>query len=346
MPDKRLKRCGIHPVAGGVGVHSAGAEGTQGHLSGVETCSSVWACAVCAPKIRMKRASNLESSALGWVGASHSLMMITLTIRHKPGDRLKPQMKDVAEAWQQVLGGRWVKNFYDRYDAAGFARAIETTHGKNSWHTHIHALLWLRAPAGDEKTMREIADRIQAELYKRWHAKVTKRGLGAPNQKHGVRVDPMRGGAQGAADLAKYLAKWSLGKELTRADRKAGRGAGRTPFQILRDLVDEKDREKRAADLELWQEYVLASKGRKFLTWAGSIVEELAEIAAVDESSNEELAADAEEQAAVAVVTNEAWKTYVRPVPGRGLALVKGCGDRRPRGGLRAVRLLGYDHRR
>lgn len=313
-PDKRVADCSRTPHGGAVSVHA-------GHLSGLMMCDSVWSCAVCAPSIRNERAKDLDRKARAWTKAGGTLVMVTTTIRHKRGDRLAPQMKRVARAWQKMLSGRFRTSFYEAFNVAGITRVIETTHGKNSWHTHIHALVWLRAD-DVRATGDELAEQLRAALFGKWAGRVGKEGLGVPNAKHGVHVKVMKPGPDGAADLAQYISKWSVGMELSREDRKKGgrnRHKTRTPFQILDDATDPATREpQRVVDSALWAEYVRAAKGHQFMTWSGTIREELAELPAEEEESEEEPLVDP-----VASVMAGPWRKVVRRVAGRPLALVK-----------------------
>ena len=87
-------------------------------------------------------------------------------------------------------------------------------------------------------------------------------------------------------DLAGYLLKVqgeetgvSLAMELTRGDLKQGRG--RSPFQILQAFADTGN----VADLELFHEWVKATKGKHFTRWSDGARETLA----VDELADQDL---------------------------------------------------------
>jgi len=322
-----LKRCGAMPLGGAVSVTQKG-DGSGG-FAGLFRCGSVWACPECMPVVRAERAANLETWAGAWIGAGHGLAMATLTTKHWKHARLGPQIDGTATAWRKLQAGAWwagrtradgtrVPGFRERHGLVGVTRAMEMTHSwANSWHTHLHVLLWFE----DEVTA-DKARQVEAELYDRWAVLVRRANLGKPTRKHGVKVDPVRRGKQGAADLARYVVKVldkddekspekALGNELLRGDMKSGR----QPLEILRRALAGDE-----AEQELWKEYEQATKGRRMLTWGGDIKDRLAELVDVDERDDQEvvLAEDARNTRAVLVqVTPQPWREKVAATPGR-----------------------------
>lgn len=237
-----LKKCGEDPIAGAVAVTQK-TDGTGG-FTGVFRCGSVWSCPECMPVIRADRANLLEEYALAWgtehdaelctgdpadagkTHLGHGMAMATLTSRHGEHARLenklvfdrdgKPvkdkdgnqqvrlgQLQRTADAWRRMLQSRWWRRMRKQYGIVGVTRALEVTHSwSRSWHTHIHAVVWFETPVTDD-----VARQIETELYARWQAECTHAGLGRPTRKHGVKVEAARRGADGAADLARYLVK-------------------------------------------------------------------------------------------------------------------------------------------
>lgn len=240
-----MKKCGVDNIAGAIAVTQK-VDGSGG-FNGLFRCGSVWSCPECMPVVRADRAAVLEAYALAWATehdaekctgkaedagkthAGHGMAMVTLTSRHgehavledrllfdKKGKPIKDengkqqvrkgQLQRTADAWRRMLQSRWWKGkngFRARYGIVGATRAIEVTHSWSSaWHTHIHAVVWFEEPVTDD-----VAKAVEAELYLRWQEECTVNGLGRPSRKHGVKVDPARRGAEGAADIAKYLVK-------------------------------------------------------------------------------------------------------------------------------------------
>ncbi|WP_438471397.1 protein rep [Streptomyces asiaticus] len=315
-----LSQCGARPLGGAVAVTQKG-DGSGG-FSGLFRCGSVWACPECAPIVRADRAGLLETWAAAWMREGHGLAMATLTSRHGQHARLGPQLERTAGAWRRMLQSRWWRKFRAKHGLVGATRALEMTHSwANSWHTHIHAVLWTEEPVSAD-----IARAMEEELFTRWRAECAHAKLGRPTKEHGVRVDPAARGEEGAADLARYLVKvqdkdddqapaHALGNELLRGDMKTGRRAGRAPFEILRRAVAGD-----AAELELWHEYEHATKGHRMLTWAGDIKARLAELVEAEERDPAAVVTDedARDTRAVLVqVTPEPWRTAVAAHPGR-----------------------------
>ncbi|MFD7645931.1 hypothetical protein ACFV4P_35460 [Kitasatospora sp. NPDC059795] len=249
-----MGNCGVKPIAGDITITYT-PDGAGG-FGGLFKCGSVWSCPECSPKIRAQRAIEVERYAAAWFKAGHGIVMATFTTRHWKGARLATQMERTMLAWRKLQQSRWwkgPKGFRARYGVVGFARAVEMTHSwANSWHTHIHSVLWTEKPINAET-----ARAMEAELYGQWAALAKKVKLGTPSRKHGVKVDPARATRKGYGDLVKYLVKVqdkdvtpkqiekgkpvekSLGNELLRGDMKAGQRAGRAPFEILRRALDD-----------------------------------------------------------------------------------------------------------
>ncbi|RSS50087.1 hypothetical protein [Streptomyces sp. WAC01280] len=237
-----VKACAVNTVSGSVAITQKG-DGSGG-FTGLFRCGSVWACPECMPVVRADRAALMEQYALAWglehdaelctgdpadrgkTHTGHGMAMATLTSRHGKHavleDRLvfdrdghlvtdkdgKPQVRPgqlqrTANAWRRMLQSRWWRRLRKEYGIVGATRALEVTHSwANGWHTHVHSILWFEEPVTDD-----VAKAVETEMYARWEAECTHAGLGRPTRKHGVKVDPARRGAKGAADLARYVVK-------------------------------------------------------------------------------------------------------------------------------------------
>jgi len=326
----RVKTCHRRPHEAYVTGKSTGPVAGFG---GLQTCGSVWSCSLCAPTVRQTRAAELEAMAQLWVtskkdgGMGGSLCMATFTVSHYLHQRLSDQWAAISKAWTAMISGRFKEEFYEKYQVAGMTIAREVTVGdEHGWHTHLHVLIWFRntKPSKPNKRKGETvapdakrARDLERVLYKRWHDQTTRLGLGAPSRAHGVRVDPIRRGKAGAADIARYVAKvqdkredanaqevkrheWGIGREMTRGDLKSAGRRGdareripvlrrhRTPFQVLRDFNTTGE----ANDLELWNEFEQASLRKRALTWSGTVRGELKDLMALDERTDEEIAAE------------------------------------------------------
>ena len=144
-----------------------------------------------------------------------------------------------------------------------------------------------------------------------------------------------------AAEAGAYIAKTqdgrSPGNELARADLKQGRDGSRTPFEILDDFrwTGYAGTEEDPGDLRLWHEYELATKGHRCITWSHG----LRKILAVEERSDEEIAADDVGGQDIACIGPEVWRRIVA-VPGLDSAVL----DAAESGGLDGMNALLARH--
>lgn len=289
----RVRVCGHHGILpdGNVAVKLSGT-GTdrRAGFAGIATCGSTWACPVCSQKIATVRAADLAAAVLAWHESNGRVLMLTLTMRHRKGQRLADLWDSLSYAWGKVTSGRgWVadqaqfgtviprtvktgasKGEVRREQRIGFARVVETTHGDNGWHVHVHALLFVSGGITDAG-----AATLADSMFGRWVPALTSKGLTAPSLAHGVDVRLV--GLDDAMLLGDYFSKSvytaeKAGWEVAGGSgKKAGRG-NRTPFQILADVVKDGD----ADDLALWWEWEKASHNRRQLTWSAGLRDFLA----------------------------------------------------------------------
>lgn len=243
--------------ASGVGLRIG--DGTAG-FSGVSTCGSVWSCPVHAAKIGAERAREEIAPVIRWVIDEHggSVVHLTLTTSHTSGIPLAKTRAAVQSAWEHLTQSRRWSKIDAEFDRLGFTRASEATWGKeNGWHPHLHILLYLGRQIDTEECLR-LAN-LLFDVYKR--------GL----ERNGFTCSFLRGVHAEVATtrrdadvvLGKYLTK--IASEITRQDKKQAQGGRFTPFDLLREAVDQGN----ADMLDLWHEYEQATHGRKLLTWSG-----------------------------------------------------------------------------
>lgn len=118
-------------------------QGEVAHMSGVQSCGSIWACPVCAAKVRERRASEIPRAALAHMTAGGSVYMATLTARHRIGHRLAPLLSTVIGGFRQKLisGRAWITE-RQALGVVGTIRSTEVTYGGNGWHPHLHVLVF------------------------------------------------------------------------------------------------------------------------------------------------------------------------------------------------------------
>ena len=275
----RIQACGRRRIVyGDVPIKMSAGEA---YYANVQSCGSVHACPVCAPKIRQRRAVEIDNAVSVHLAAGGSALFQTFTLPHNFGDALAPLLDNTANAFRKVIGGRGYLEDKRDYSITGTIRASETTFGKAGAHPHLHVIFFCDRQLSDAEVRT-----LNARLFARWEAaiegvgyrapliglcpieRVTMSGLGAYVQKYVATVDTER----------------RLGMEMTRHDLKAARRKGRTPFQVLRDFADTGD----CADLELWRDWERASHGTQSLTWSKGLKARFA----VTEKTDDELAAE------------------------------------------------------
>lgn len=298
---RRVRYCGRDAVKGvsgmeGVTVMASGTgTGRRAGLGQVQHCGSVWSCPVCSHKINAVRAAEIADAVIAWHAAGNRIVFLTLTMRHNSSQSLDDLWTNgVSAAWGRATSGRpWLTD-QETYGTPvsrvvksgkkagqtvtnmriGFARVVETTHGGNGWHVHVHALLFVRGDiTGDE------AFALGDSMFERWSDALVAAGFDAPTPVHGVDVR-LCGPADSHA-VAKYFAKNSYGQDKAgKLGWEAAGGTGksgskkygnRTPFEVLRDASAAGPADANGElndDMAIWWEWETASKGKRQLTWS------------------------------------------------------------------------------
>jgi hypothetical protein len=75
----------------------------------LQSCASVHACPVCAPKIRQERSDVIEAACSAWAAEGRAVGMLTLTVKHAQGDALAELLDGLMSAWGDdlVAGAAW-----------------------------------------------------------------------------------------------------------------------------------------------------------------------------------------------------------------------------------------------
>lgn len=266
--------------------------------AGVERCSSIWACPHCSAVIRAGRAAEIEHAVKEHQKTAGEVLFFTGTVRHHRGDELGTTLDAVLVGWKKMLQSRGWARLKKVYGLSGYVRAIEVTHGTNSWHPHAHALLFL-----DEPVPAECWDELRGLLFELWSDSVVKAGAKRPTEKG---LDLRRLDGDGRI-LSAYLAKvqdekkgrtstWGVGAEMSRSDVKRGRTGSVSPFELLDDDCAGYSEDERG---RLWREYYCATKGRRAITWSRGLKKRYD----VGERTDEEIQDDAESTILV-------WRTH------------------------------------
>lgn len=293
LPDERVAHCLRTPIGGHVDVLYS-PKHCVGHLGGLQTCGSVWACPVCQAKISERRAEELQAAVSAWSG---QLLLVTLTLQHSAADPLGQLLDDLLEASYALRNGRWWVAFKGRHGLAGTVRSLEVTDGSFGWHPHLHVLFFVAASAD--------VDRFTVELRERWQGAVAKQER-YTSPRWGIDVRSAN------EEIAAYVAKfgreqyWTVARELAKSSSKNAYGSGRSMGELLEAYVVEGDQR---AGLR-WREYALTFKGRKQHVYSRGLRALLGLV--VEEKSDEEVAAEAIEDAVVlARLDLSAWRVVL-----------------------------------
>lgn len=280
----RVRSCGRWSVVPGGNV-AVRQRGKVAGFAGVATCGSVWADPVCNAKIMASRRLEICSAVGAWQQDGGRIGFVTLTMRHRKGQRLSTLWGALSKAWNRVTAGKGWKTDKARHGVAGWLRVVEVTHGRNGWHVHIHCLVFFEPALTDP----DVAG-LHGSMFGRWASGLRSAGLARP-LKVGQDAKLIAGAAD--SDLARYFTKAVHGGtdserialEFTAAQTKAVRSEhGTRPVWALLDAVH---LDGDADALDLWREWERASKGRRQLTWSQGLRDRLGLTA---ERTDEEIA--------------------------------------------------------
>jgi hypothetical protein len=249
------------------------------------SCGSVWLCPVCSSKISERRRTELSlaierAHAQGW-----KVYLLTLTVPHGLGDDLKPMLNKLKKSWKRMREHRDGQKVQVAVGLQGHVRAFEVTDGKNGFHPHFHALLFL-----DTDLTPKQVEALYSPLWRRHCVAV---GLPEPSEAHGCRVDDGQKAAQ-------YVGKWGLPEEMTKSHLKESK-KGDSMWDLLRKWADNRD----ARAIVRFRLFYEAFKGERQLVWSKK-VRQLLQLG--EELTDEQLAQEQTESASVlAQLEDEQW---------------------------------------
>lgn len=280
--------------------------------SGLQTCGSVWACPVCSAKIAERRRAEIIAAMAAHKAAGGCMNLLTLTAPHQRTDALSDLLGKQALALKNMFADRTVRKVLAEMGVLGQIRALEVTHGRlsefnNGWHPHYHFLLFAGSGVDLERFDGPQMKDWAVRLYMRWAACCERAGLGTPSFAHGLKLDD-------GSKAARYVSKWGLEDEMTKGHTKKAIH-GETPFDFLRAYLGDNTDKIAGA---LFKEFAETFKGKQQLRWSPGLKKRYA----IGESSDEELAAQMEDHAAMlGTITLDQWRD-VLAVDGNGMVLM------------------------
>ena len=290
----RLKACGQVSMVDGGEVEVRRGDGSAAY-AGLVTCGSVWMCPVCSSKIARERAEELTRLMEWNTARGGSVALMTLTMRHFRGQRLRELRRALTKAWAHVTASRGWKHARKQAGMDGYVRATEATYGAAGWHLHLHCLLIF-----DHDVSQWEVEALQDEVYTRWSAGLAKSGMSVAREVDGraVGVD-IRKGETALETFGRYINKIAF--EAVGGIWKRGHvGGGRTPFQVLAEFLATGD----ADDLAIWHEWEQGSKGMLQLVWSNGLKGRVG----IGDRTDEEIAAASQDGDTVLVLPARTWK--------------------------------------
>lgn len=235
----------------------------KAHYKNLMHCDRVWVCPVCASKITERRKEELTAAMKA---TKYTAYLVTYTLQHHAGDRLKTVLEAILAAFQHFKSGKVWQKRRKAYGWVGSVRTLEITYGENGWHPHIHELVFFENALDDETLQKFIIF-----MKVRWNIVLRRQARGA-SWAHGVDVRTAR------EDIAEYIQKyghqpvvtgWTIEQEITKAPVKKGKTEhGRTARQLLADSAEGDE-----IAGKLFIEYANVIKGKKQLVWSKGLRE-------------------------------------------------------------------------
>lgn len=281
-------------------------ESGRGSYAGVVKCSSIWSCPTCSATIRQCRSVEIQTAVNKHLEDGGSILFMTLTLRHDGTMPLAFTLDALLSGFRKVIRGKPWDKWRNRLGLIGNIKSVEITLGdEDSWHPHLHVLLFAETKVDDD-----MLERFRAWLFPRWAEKLDavadewnesrtangqRKWVITPSEAHGV--DLQRVDDHGKV-IALYISKfqddkaqdshtWEVSGEMARGDVKDGHeGDGDThinPFQLLDDECPLKmtagERRRK------WIEYVCFTSGRQCIRWSPGLKEHFG----IDELTDDEI---------------------------------------------------------
>ena len=326
---KRLIRCG-RTIRSKDGVKVK--RGCDGNVftSGLSTCGSVWSCPSCSFKIRVKRALEIALAIVVHLARGGGVLFMTFTMSHERGEELGDVWDILTDGWSYMTSGEQWQAIKERFGVVGWIKSTEVTHGRNGWHPHLHVLVFTERPLSPLDSSDDYWN-LRIALRERWIHRFSSKWGRDVSHEFGLDTIPVK--PDESSGIGQYVTK--VGFELALADRKIGRSEGqRHPFAIARDAAETGD----VADINLFREWITASKRRKCITWSKGL---RADLLGTVEQSDEELAAEETPGEDLAEITPALWALIIVRRDGAKAQMLNGFEAGGLRRGVRVLEDLG-----
>ena len=297
--NQRFRKCGNTPI----GTISMGLNGSKASYRGLLTCGWVWGCSCCNSKIMFKRHQEILEAVKENLSRGGTHYAETLTIPHSPDDSLEELM-----AIQQIAFGIFnksnkVRSARKAVGYLGYNKTLEIVHSPDTgWHPHIVLLHFAENKLSDSQMQF-----WKAVMLSEWQRAVQVAGWRIPSEfGYDFREidDPITfaGYLTKQTDKGVTLPSEGVSEELTSQTKTS------TPWRILNRYISLKQPE----DLALWSVYVLATKGRRFMTWSKELRSTLNIASSMEDK---DIAADEEGYVPLLTIDNDSYFNKIRKNP-------------------------------
>lgn len=280
--NSRCRKCGRVTVTadGRVGVR---ANGDSVGYAGLSTCGSVWACPVCNSRIQSVRRLEVGVALANLHANGGGAAFGAITVRHHAGQRLDSLLTGLTYGIARIGQDKTVRSLRAEMGYIGRIQALEVTFGANGWHPHRHPLPMFSTPP----TEGQLIDLHLAE-FRAFRAGVVKKGFESPLDVAQVLmpVSPDSGAALGDYFAKSQYSTQGVAFEVTSTQTKNGKKGSRTPWELLESARIMGD----ADDLDRWNEYEEALRGKRALTFSRG----LRDLLGVGKEATDEDIADSE----------------------------------------------------
>lgn len=305
---------GCHRWRDGSSKHVTLGWGNNGSSSfhGLQNSHSVWASPLSAVAIGKQRVKESTNAVKNWLGMHQqgSVLLLTLTLPHAHNTGLAESLEALKAGWAGIIGTKTWQKEKQEYGLPWWHKALEITHGKNSFHPHLHVLFFC------EKALpMDTIQALKASIFNRYANRLEKHGWARPSWEHGIDLVQSEN-ADEAVFMGAYTAKgiaesWGAAQEVAGGAFKEAKGENRTPWQILDDVAaGAPGSDEYRRDVAIWREYERVTRGVKQTSWAKGAKDALSIDVLKDEEikTTDTLADDeATERYAVASIPAHAW---------------------------------------
>lgn len=230
-------------------------------------CKSAYACPPCMYRRRVAAAAELKRVVAAWRAAGGEVFMLSLTMGHQRGHKLRQLRQLQRGAWRTFAHSRTYKREMTQLGVVHVLHTMEVTYGvTNGWHPHIHALLLIQPDLS-----RMVEEASLSALQRQWKAAVQK-ALAAskvpqrtwwqyvPGILRGATLTKMNGSGD-------YIVKFGLDVSAGASDPVE---EGRTAWAVMLGAATGND-----ADRALWKEYADAMRGQHLVHGLGDVIKAL-----------------------------------------------------------------------